>query len=123
MKVSITEEQLKSFNNKIIYESILDNMVFKISLILEDGKTEPDMEWDFTGIKKDIDRSKLWVRTKEDALQYVETLVEKIKNLPPELRKKIIKYVFYTFVGLLTIKQLNKNSFLNSILQKRNNYL
>jgi GH24 family phage-related lysozyme (muramidase) len=108
MKVSITKEQLKSFNNKIIYESILDNMVFKISLILEDGKTEPDMEWDFTGIKKDIDRSKLWVRTKEDALQYVETLVEKIKNLPPELRKKIIKYVFYTFVGLLTIKQLNK---------------
>jgi GH24 family phage-related lysozyme (muramidase) len=108
MKVSITEEQLKSFNNKIIYESILDNMVFKISLILEDGKTEPDMEWDFTGIKKDIDRSKLWVKTKEDALQYVGTLVEKIKNLPPELRKKIIKYVFYTFVGLLTIKQLNK---------------
>jgi GH24 family phage-related lysozyme (muramidase) len=109
MKVSLTEEQLKSFNNRIIYEGILDDMVFKISLIVEDGKTEPDMEWDFTNIKKDIDRSKLWVKTKEDALQYVETLVEKIKNLPPELRKKIIKYVFYSFIGLLTIKQLNKS--------------
>ena len=108
MKVSLTEEQLRSFNNRIIYEGILDDMVFKISLIVEDGKTEPDMEWDFTNIKKDIDRSKLWVKTKEDALQYVETLVEKIKNLPPDLRKKIIKYVFYTFIGLLTIKQLNK---------------
>ena len=55
MKVSLTEGQLRSFNNRIIYEGILDNMVFKISLIVEDGKTEPDMEWDFTNIKKDID--------------------------------------------------------------------
>jgi GH24 family phage-related lysozyme (muramidase) len=109
MKVSITEEQLRSFNNRIIYEGILDDMVFKISLIVEDGKTKPDMEWDFTSIKKDIDRSKLWVKTKEDAVQYLEKVVEKIKNLPPELRKKILKYILYSFIGLLTIKQINKS--------------
>ena len=108
MKVSITEEQLRSFNNRIIYEGILDDMVFKISLIVEDGKTEPDMEWDFTNVKKDIDKSKLWVKTKEDAIQYVESVVDKIKNIPPELRKKILKYVIYSFIGLLSIKQLNK---------------
>ena len=108
MKVSLTEEQLRSFNNRIIYEGILDNMVFKISLIVEDGKTEPDMEWDFTNIKKDIDKSKLWVKTKEDAIQYIESVSDKIKNLPPELRKKILKYTLYSFVGLLTVKQLNK---------------
>jgi GH24 family phage-related lysozyme (muramidase) len=108
MKVSITEDQLRSFNNRIIYESILEEMIFKISLIVEDGKTEPDMEWDFTNVKKDIDKSKLWVKTKEDAIQYIESVTEKIKNLPPELRKKIIKYILYSFVGLLTIKQLNK---------------
>ena len=56
MKVSLTEVQLRSFNNRLIYEGILDDMVFKISLIVEDGKTEPDMEWDFTNVKKDIDR-------------------------------------------------------------------
>ena len=108
MKVSLTEEQLRSFNNRIIYEGILDNMVFKISLIVEDGKTEPDMEWDFTNVKKDIDKSKLWVKTKEDAIQYIESVSDKIKNLPPELRKKILKYTLYSFVGLLTVKQLNK---------------
>jgi len=108
MKVSLTEEQLKSFNNRLIYEGILDDMVFKISLIVEDGKTEPDMEWDFTNVKKDIDKSKLWVKTKEDAIQYVESVVDKIKNIPPELRKKILKYVIYSFIGLLSIKQLNK---------------
>jgi GH24 family phage-related lysozyme (muramidase) len=108
MKVSLTEEQLRSFNNRLIYEGILDDMVFKISLIVEDGKTEPDMEWDFTNVKKDIDKSKLWVKTKEDAIQYIESVVDKIKNIPPELRKKILKYVAYSFIGLLSIKQLNK---------------
>ena len=108
MKVSLTEGQLRSFNNRLIYEGILDNMVFKISLIVEDGKTEPDMEWDFTNVKKDIDKSKLWVKTKEDAIQYIESVSDKIKNLPPELRKKILKYVVYSFIGLLSIKQLNK---------------
>ena len=108
MKVSLTEGQLRSFNNRLIYEGILDNMVFKISLIVEDGKTEPDMEWDFTNVKKDIDKSKLWVKTKEDAIQYIESVLDKIKNLPPELRKKILKYTLYSFVGLLTVKQLNK---------------
>jgi GH24 family phage-related lysozyme (muramidase) len=108
MKVSLTEEQLRSFNNRLIYEGILDDMVFKISLIVEDGKTEPDMEWDFTNVKKDIDKSKLWVKTKEDAIQYIESVFDKIKNIPPELRKKILKYVVYSFIGLLSIKQLNK---------------
>ena len=108
MKVSLTEEQLISFNNRLIYEGILDDMVFKISLIVEDGKTEPDMEWDFTNVKKDIDKSKLWVKTKEDAIQYIESFVDKIKNISPELRKKILKYVLYSFIGLLSIKQLNK---------------
>jgi len=86
----------------------LDDMVFKISLIVEDGKTEPDMEWDFTNVKKDIDKSKLWVKTKEDAIQYIESVMDKIKNISPELRKKILKYVIYSFIGLLSIKQLNK---------------
>jgi len=108
MKVSLTEEQLISFNNRLIYEGILDDMVFKISLIVEDGKTEPDMEWDFTNVKKDIDKSKLWVKTKEDAIQYIESVMDKIKNISPELRKKILKYVIYSFIGLLSIKQLNK---------------
>jgi hypothetical protein len=43
-----------------------------LSLITEDGKTEPDMEWDFTDVKKDLDLSKVWVKTKEDAQELVE---------------------------------------------------
>ena len=101
MKVSLTEGQLRSFNNRLIYEGILDNMVFKISLIVEDGKTEPDMEWDFTNVKKDIDKSKLWVKTKEDAIQYIESVSNKIKNLPPELRKKILTIKIIMFFKIV----------------------
>jgi GH24 family phage-related lysozyme (muramidase) len=82
-------------------------MVFKINLITEDGKTEPDMEWDFTDVKDDIDVSKLWVKTKEDVKEYVQKLKEKIKNLPSETKKRILKYALYSFLGILSMKQIN----------------
>ena len=42
MKVSLTEEQYQRIKERFVYESIVDEMVFKISLIIEnDGKTEP----------------------------------------------------------------------------------
>jgi GH24 family phage-related lysozyme (muramidase) len=84
-------------------------MVFKLSLITEDGKTEPDMEWDFTDVKKDLDLSKLWVKTKEDAKEYLSILREKIKELPIDLKKKIIRYVMYSFLGLLSLNQIQSS--------------
>jgi GH24 family phage-related lysozyme (muramidase) len=89
------------------YERVLEEMVFKINLITEDGKTEPDMEWDFTDVKDDIDVSKLWVKTKEDVKEYVQKLKEKIKNLPSETKKRILKYALYSFLGILSMKQIN----------------
>lgn len=108
MKVSITEDQLKVVQSKLLYEQILDDLVFKLSLITEDGKTEPDMEWDFEPIKKQIDLSKLWVKTKEDALEYLKILKQKISDLPPNLKKKILKYAIYSFIGLISLKQIGK---------------
>lgn len=107
MKVSITEEQYKKIQSKLTYESVLDNLVFKLSLLNEeDGKTEPDMEWDFTKAKEEIDLSKMWVKTKEDALEYIKTLKNKIQKLPKELKRKILKYVLYSFLGLLSLTQI-----------------
>lgn len=108
MKVSITEDQLKVVQSKLLYEQILDDLVFKVSLITEDGKTKPDMEWDFEPIKKEIDLSKLWVKTKEDAIKYIEKVKNKIENLPSDLKKKIVKYIAYSLLGLLSLKQIEK---------------
>lgn len=107
MKVSLTEEQFQRIQTKFVYESILDDMVFKLSLIIEnDGKTEPDMEWDFENVKKDIDLAKSWVQTKDDAKEFLQTLANKIKNLPSQIKRKIIKYVIFSLIGLISIGQI-----------------
>jgi GH24 family phage-related lysozyme (muramidase) len=67
------------------------------------------MEWDFTDVKKDLDLSKLWVKTKEDAKEYLSILREKIKELPIDLKKKIIRYVMYSFLGLLSLNQIQSS--------------
>ena len=108
MKVSITEDQYKWIQSKLMYEQVLDDLVFKLSLINEDGKTKPDMEWNFTNVKKDIDRSKEWVKTKEQALEYLSVLKDKIKSLPSDIKKKILRYVLISFLGLLTFSQIEK---------------
>jgi GH24 family phage-related lysozyme (muramidase) len=107
MKLTITEHQYKIIQSRLNYERILEEMVFKINLITEDGKTEPDMEWDFTDVKDDVDDSKLWVKTKEDVKEYVQKLKEKIKNLPSDTKKRILKYAIYSFLGILSMKQIN----------------
>ena len=108
MKVSITEEHYRVVQSKLLYEETIEEIVFKLSLLTEDGKTEPDMEWDFEPIKKEIDLSKLWVKTKEDALEYVDHIKEKIQELPPKFKQRILKYVLYSFLGLLTLNQIEK---------------
>lgn len=116
MKLSLTEYQYQRIQTRLTCENILEEMVFKISLLTEDGKTEPDMEWDFTDVKKDLDISKLWVKTKEDAKEYLSILKDKIKELPTELKKKIIRYVMYSFLGLLSLNQIQSS--LEPTLQK-----
>jgi GH24 family phage-related lysozyme (muramidase) len=116
MKLSLTEYQYQRIQTRLTCENILEEMVFKISLLTEDGKTEPDMEWDFTDVKKDLDLSKLWVKTKEDAKEYLTILKNKIKELPTELKKKRIRYVMYSFLGLLSLNQIQSS--LEPTLQK-----
>ena len=109
MKLLLSEYQYKRIQSKLVCERVLDDMVFKLSLLNEDGKTEPDMEWDFTDVKKDLDLSKVWVKTKEDAQEYLSMLKEKIKGLPTDLKKKIIRYVMYSFLGLMSLNQIQSS--------------
>lgn len=106
MKVSLTEEQISRVKSKLTYESLLDQIVFKLSLITEDGKTEPDMEWDFTNVKKEIDLAKKWVQTKEDAEEFIGKLIEKLKNIPKETKKKVLKYALFSLIGLISIHKI-----------------
>jgi len=96
-------EQVRNYLN--ITESIKILNSIKI-FINEDGKSEPDMVWDFSEVKEKLDLSKEWVKTKEDVIKYLKILMNKIKSIPTGTRKKILKYVLYSFLGILTIKQI-----------------
>jgi lysozyme len=99
-KQLVQQKELSDIKESEIY---LNKIVSRLSLIKEDGK-KPDMEWDFT--KTNLDKSKRWVKTKEDVKKYLLLLFDKLKNLPRKTKIKIIKYVLTSFIGLLTISQL-----------------
>ena len=115
MKLSIREDQYKVIQSYTTYQQILDEAVFKLSILTEDEEREPDMEWDFTNVKDDIDLSKMWVKTKEDVKKYISVLKEKIKELPDDLKRKIMRYVMYSFLGIVSLNQIQ--NFLEPPLQ------
>ena len=115
MKLSIRKDQYKVIQSYTTYQQILDEAVFKLSILTEDEEREPDMEWDFTNVKDDIDFSKMWVKTKEDVKKYISILKEKIKELPDDLKRKIMRYVMYSFLGIVSLNQIQ--NFLEPPLQ------
>jgi GH24 family phage-related lysozyme (muramidase) len=49
---------------------------------------------------------KCGLKQKKKPLEYIKTLKNKIQNLPKELKRKILKYVLYSFLGLLSLTQI-----------------
>jgi GH24 family phage-related lysozyme (muramidase) len=89
----------------LIKEEIYLNELVRICTSLNEER-KPDMEWDFTQVKDVIDKSKEGVETKPEVLDYLERLLEKIKNLPKRMKIKIIKYVLISFTTILSVSQL-----------------
>jgi GH24 family phage-related lysozyme (muramidase) len=104
VKIILTEEQLDLVNAKINYIQILDEMVFSLSLLSEDEERAPDMEWDFTTAKDQIKQASRWVKTKEDAIEFLRTVRDKIKELPDNTKLKIMEYVIFALMGVVGLK-------------------
>jgi GH24 family phage-related lysozyme (muramidase) len=104
VKVILTEEQLDLVNAKMNYIQILDEMVFSLSLLSEDEEREPDMVWDFTTAKDQIKQASRWVKTKEDAIEFLRTVRDKIKELPDNTKLKIMEYVIFALMGVVGLK-------------------
>jgi len=92
--------------NLIKEEIYLNELVRVCTSLNEDRK--PDMEWDFTQVKDVIDKSKEGVDSKPEIINYLERLMDKIKNLPKKMKIRIIKYVLISFTSILTFTQLHQ---------------
>jgi len=104
VKIILTEEQLDLVNAKMNYIQILDEMVISLSLLSEDEERAPDMEWDFTTAKDQIKQASRWVKTKEDAIEFLRTVRDKIKELPDNTKLKIMEYVIFALMGVVGLK-------------------
>ena len=62
-------------------------------------------EWDLT--KEKLDKSRSKITTKDQAIKYLEFLMDKVKNLPEKIKIKIIKYSSYVLVGLIGLNTIN----------------
>lgn len=114
----IIKEEIKkqTIRNNDINEcvSILKNVFGRYSLINEDDnqwlkdEPSPTYYWDLSKEeKKEIDKSSKWVKTKEDVLEYIKVFIEEIKSLPKWVKRKFLKYVLYSFMGILSLSQIN----------------
>ena len=69
------------------------------NFLLENDEPSPTFEWDI--IKDKIDDSKRYVRTKEQAYEYLIRILDKIKSLPKSIKIRIAKYIALSLVGIL----------------------
>jgi len=65
----------------------------------ENEEPSPTFEWDF--VKSKIDDSKKYIKTKEQAQEYLSRLLRKIKSLPKSTKIKIAKYAALSLISLL----------------------
>ncbi len=112
----IIKEELKKQNirNQEINEcvNVLKNLFMKYSLINENewlkDEPSPTYHWNLSKEEKEeINNSSKWVKTKEDVLNYIKVFIEEIKSLPKWVKRKFLKYVLYSFMGILSLSQIN----------------
>lgn len=104
--IKTNPSRFRNYTREINEESLryLDKVVELCRILNEEKK--PDFEWEFE-VKKNVDKSLDWVKTKDQAISYIKTLFDKIKNVSDNIKHKILKYVIYSFVGILSITQMN----------------
>ena len=87
----------KTSNNLLIdFKNYID-LVF--NSVNEDDEPSPTFEWDIA--KEKLDNSMSFVKTKEQAQEYLVRVLEKIQPIPRAIKIKIVKYLVFTLVGLM----------------------
>lgn len=104
---NIIKEEIELKNNLKLSSFYINKTIHSLIVLVENEEREPDMVWDFTNIKKNIDKSTFWIKTKNQALEYLKLLKEKIKNLDIRTRKRIIKYALISLIGVIGLNNFS----------------
>ena len=102
--------------NKAIKESrLLVESYPEVNSLLLEAEEEAPYEWDFVnnkfydrvnGIESDIKKSASYVRTAEQGIDFVKTLVTKVAELPDRLKSRVIKVAIASMALTMGYNQL-----------------
>jgi GH24 family phage-related lysozyme (muramidase) len=82
------------------YDFILGEVV----RLFEDGGAQT-FEWDLT--KEKLDKSRSKITTKDQALKYLEVLIDKVKSLPEKVKVKVIRYSIMSMIAITGIQSVD----------------
>jgi GH24 family phage-related lysozyme (muramidase) len=78
------------------FENYIDLVFNSIS---EDEEPSPTFEWDIA--KEKLDKSTSFIKTKEQAQEYLDRVLEKIQSIPKSIKIRIVKYLVFLLVGMM----------------------
>ena len=103
---------------RVMSDKYIDDIISMLSLN-ENDEPSPTFTWDFPEkekkkheivwdtIRQKIDSSKSYVKTKEQAYEYLKRFLERIQDLPKDAKIKLVKYVIGSLVGILSMNAIS----------------
>jgi hypothetical protein len=96
---------------KIIREELLMmnewDFIRELTILTEEEVNSRNFKWDI--VKEKIDITKRNVRTNSQAESYLNTFLDKVKDVPKQLKIKMVQYVIMGLAGFLSMSTITKN--------------
>lgn len=102
-----SEKEIKGIIKNIIKEELYPDFYLDeaIKILSENDEPSPVVFWDLT--KDKIDKSKEHIKTKPQAIEYLNKFFKKIKKLPHKIKTKLTTYILISFIGILGLSTIS----------------
>lgn len=97
-------QSIKILLNESLLIKSYENELNELLHLFEDDMSRT-FEWDIT--KERLDRAKRDVKTTKQAELFLNTLLQKITNLPKRIRIRMVRYIVMGFIGLLSMSSIS----------------
>ena len=97
-------QSIKILLNEALLIKSYENELNELLVLFEDDMSRT-FEWDIA--QERLDRAKRDVKTPKQAELFLNTLLQKITNLPKQIRIRMVRYVVMGLIGLLSVSSIS----------------
>lgn len=97
-------QSIKILLNEALLIKSYENELNELLFLFEDDVSRT-FEWDIA--QERLDRAKRDVKTPKQAELFLNTLLQKITNLPKQIRIRMVRYVVMGLIGLLSVSSIS----------------